>query len=262
MRKICNMELLAPKRVESFRSIREEEVSNLVKEMKKSEGVVVNLASILLPSIMRGEKIKPMAYGLTSRVAFGGKSEDQAAYSEMTKGFSEVATGFSLADLFPSIGVLQALTGCKAKVQRIHREMDRILGNVVRDHRDKGLKRKEGFDKEGEEEEEDLVDVLLRLQRQSDLEHPLSDSTVKATILDIFSAGSDTTYTTIEWAMSELESHLGLLVFNSLANFLFYFDWKMPNGSYPEQLDMSESFCMSLIRKAGCYVDSYSLSVR
>ncbi|KAF7815926.1 cytochrome P450 71D10 [Senna tora] len=194
MRKICTMELLAPKRVESFRSIREDELSNLVKEMKKSEGVVVNLS----------EKIRSLAYGLTSRAAFGGKSKDQAAYSEMMKDVSKVASGFSLVDLFPSISVLQGLTGFRAKVERLHREMDRILENVVRDHREKGLKRKEGFD----EGEEDLVDVLLRLQRQGDLEHPLSDSVVKATILDIFSAGSDTAFTTIEWAMSELMKNL------------------------------------------------------
>ncbi|XP_054818769.1 desmethyl-deoxy-podophyllotoxin synthase-like isoform X2 [Prosopis cineraria] len=188
MRKICTTELLAPKRVESFRSIREKELSNLVQEIKNSEGSVINLS----------EKISSLTYGLTSMAAFGGKSGDQEAYSRIMKDVTKVASGFSNADIFPSIGVLQGLTGFRAKLERVHNGMDMILENIVNDHRNKGLGRNEV------EGEEDLVDVLLRLQRQSDLEHPLSNSEVKATIMDIFSAGSDTTLTTIDWAMSEL----------------------------------------------------------
>jgi len=33
---------------------------------------------------------------------------------------------------------------------------------------------------------EDIVDVLLRLQKNGDLEHPLSDNVVKATLLVCF----------------------------------------------------------------------------
>ncbi|BAT95512.1 hypothetical protein VIGAN_08225800 [Vigna angularis var. angularis] len=55
--------------------------------------------------------------------------------------------------------------------------MDRVLQNIVRNHRDKTLG---AF---GEEHREDLVDVLLRLQKNGDLEHPLSDTVVKATLL-------------------------------------------------------------------------------
>lgn len=34
-----------------------------------------------------------------------------------------------------------------------------------------------------------------------------------------------------------------------LANLIFHFDWKMPNGVKPEELDMTESFGLSLRRK-------------
>ncbi|XP_061375697.1 cytochrome P450 71D10-like [Gastrolobium bilobum] len=190
MRKICAMELLAPKRVESFRSIREEELLNLVKEISLNAGSPMNLS----------KKIHSLAYGITSRIAFGAKSKDQQVYIDLMKDLSKVVAGFSLADLYPSIGVLQVLTGIKTKVEKMHREIDRILENIVTDHRNRILE----TEAVGEENGEDLVDVLLRLQKNSDLEHPLSDSIVKATILDIFSAGSDTSSTTIDWAMSEL----------------------------------------------------------
>ncbi|BAT80611.1 hypothetical protein LR48_Vigan07g013300 [Vigna angularis] len=188
MRKICTMELLTQKRVESFRSIRLQELSNFVKEISLSEGSPVNLT----------EKINSLSYGLISRILFGKKSEDQEAYEEHMKGVDETVGGFSVSDLYPSIGLLQVITGIRTRVEKIHQGMDRVLQNIVRDHRDKTLG---AF---GEEHREDLVDVLLRLQKNGDLEHPLSDTVVKATLLDIFSAGSDTSSTIMDWVMSEL----------------------------------------------------------
>ncbi|KAK8467206.1 hypothetical protein PHAVU_008G277532 [Phaseolus vulgaris] len=96
MRRICTMELLAPKRVDSFRSTRQQELSNFVKEISLSEGSPINLT----------RKISSLTYGLISRILFGKKSEDQEAYVEHMKGVSETVAGFSLADLYPSIGIL------------------------------------------------------------------------------------------------------------------------------------------------------------
>jgi len=75
------------------------------------------------------------------------------------KGVVETIEGFSLADLYPSIGLLQVLTGIKTRVEKIQRGMDTILENIVRDHRNKTL----DTQAIGEENGEYLVDVLLRL---------------------------------------------------------------------------------------------------
>ncbi|ESW18598.1 hypothetical protein PHAVU_006G054100 [Phaseolus vulgaris] len=189
MRKICTFELLTPKRVESFKAIREEETSKLVKEVGLSEGSSMNLSKM----------INSFSYGLTSRVAFGGKSNDQEAFIAVMKEVLKGVAGFSLADLYP-IKVLPVLTGLRSKVEKLHQEVDRILEKIVRDHRDTSSETKETSEKAGE----DLVDVLLKLQKHNNLEHPLSDNVIKATILDIFSAGSGTSAKTIDWAMSEL----------------------------------------------------------
>lgn len=168
MRKICTMELLAPKRVESFRSLREEELSNFVKDMCFSEGSPINLS----------EKIDSTAYGLTSRIAFGAKFKGNDVYRKLMKEVSKMAGGFSVADLYPSIEILQVLTGFRHRLERLHAAMDKILENIVRSHEDTNLETKAG-----EGVGEDLVDVLLKLQKDSDLEHPLSDIIVKATVL-------------------------------------------------------------------------------
>lgn len=66
MRKICRSVLLNSKRVDSFQSIRDEEVSDLLKFISSNIGSPINL----------GEKIFSMTYGITARVAFGNKCED------------------------------------------------------------------------------------------------------------------------------------------------------------------------------------------
>ena len=170
MRKICTMELLTPKRVESFRSIRLQELSDFVKEISLSEGSPLNLT----------EKMNSLSYGLISRILFGKRTEDQEAYEEHMKGVVETVGGFSASDLYPSIGILQVITGIRTRVEKIHQGMDRVLQNIVRDHRDKTL------GTFGEEDRKNIVDVLLRLQKNGDLEHPLSDTVVKATLMVCF----------------------------------------------------------------------------
>ncbi|KAI9102354.1 hypothetical protein K1719_023556 [Acacia pycnantha] len=189
MRKISTFELLTPKRVESFRPIREEEVSKLVKEIALSEGSVINLT----------KKIYSTAYGTTARIAFGAKSKDQEAYIGLMKEVLKLVGGFSLADLYPSIRVLQVLTGLRSKAEKVHKELDRILGSILRDHKDRDAQTEAPYEKA-----EDIVDVLLKLQKHNNLEHPLSDEMIKAAMMDIFSAGSGTSSKTIEWAFAEL----------------------------------------------------------
>lgn len=184
MRKICTFELLTPKRVESFQSIREEEVSNLVKEIRLNQGSSINISKI----------INSLSYGLTSRVAFGEKSWDQEAFIAVMKDVLKVVAGFSLADLYPSIEVLKILTGLRSKVEKLHQELDRILEKIVRDHRDKSS-----------ESGEDIVDVLLELQKHGNLEHPISDNAIKATILvGILDQKSHNCQSSCKWISSKI----------------------------------------------------------
>ncbi|TYG71342.1 hypothetical protein ES288_D05G389000v1 [Gossypium darwinii] len=161
LRKICTSELLNATRVASFQSIREEEVLNLVETIKSNEGSAVNLS----------RKVFSLSYGITARAAFGKKCKDQEAFISVVTEETKVNSSFFVSELFPSLKL-----GQKHKVEKIHGEADMILGNIVNDHKESRAK---GRSKD--ENKENLVDVLLRIQE--DGEFPLTDNNVKAVIL-------------------------------------------------------------------------------
>ncbi|XVE50823.1 hypothetical protein DITRI_Ditri01bG0194500 [Diplodiscus trichospermus] len=109
------------------------------------------------------------------------------------------ASGFTLVDLFPSLKLLQLLSGLRSKLERLHQKLDKILENVLNEH-----KASKEMPRSNEEELDDLLDGLLALQENGELEFPLTNDNIEAVLLDVFVAGSDTSFTTLEWAMSEM----------------------------------------------------------
>lgn len=164
LRKICIMELLSPKRVQKFRSIREEEVSNLIRSLYSNGNSPVNLS----------KKIFSLTYGITGRAALGEKNRDQDEFIALVEVILKVVAGFSVAELYPSVKFLQVISGSRPRLEKMHKKMDMLLERIVDEHKKERTRRKTV--------EEDLVDVLLRIQKHGELEFPLTDNNIKAVI--------------------------------------------------------------------------------
>ncbi|XP_061339808.1 cytochrome P450 71D8-like [Gastrolobium bilobum] len=191
MRKICTLELLSAKRVQSFSHIREDEVAILIETIQSSAGAPVNLTSM----------INSFISNFVSRAAFGNISEDHEEFLLMVKEAIELADGFDLADLFPSLKPMHLITGMKAKLENIHKKLDNILEKIVKENQVKQMRANKGT---REEKNENLVEVLLRVLQSGSLETPITINNVKAVIWDIFAAGTDTSTTVLGWTMSEM----------------------------------------------------------
>ncbi|KAL4273188.1 hypothetical protein GQ457_13G001600 [Hibiscus cannabinus] len=192
VRKICTVELLTAKRVKSFESIRQEEVSNLVQYVSSNEGSLINLS----------KKIFGSTYGITSRAAFGSKYNDTDSYSSIVEEIVKLASGFSIADMYPSSRVLRLMSGMSKKLETLFEKSDKILQGIIDEQRGRLEGGRTGD--EGEDVREDLITVLLKIQHLGELELPLSDNDIKAIIWDVFSGGSETSSTIVDWAMSEM----------------------------------------------------------
>ncbi|KAI7750415.1 hypothetical protein M8C21_028868 [Ambrosia artemisiifolia] len=188
MRKICILELLNVKKVQSSRSIREQEASNLMESLAMQSSNLVNLSGMIFM----------MVNTIISRVTIGSNCKDQAIFLALLQDITQLSSGFDVSDLFPSITLLPLITGTKNKMMNIHKKIDAILDSIILEHQEL---RAAG---QSNHENEDLVDVLLRLKDDDGLQFPLTFDNIKAVILDMFVAGSDTSSVVIEWAMSEL----------------------------------------------------------
>ncbi|CAI0439723.1 unnamed protein product [Linum tenue] len=176
LRKLCVLELLSAKRVHSFGPIREQEVSRLVDDVRCCKrGAAVNISAMIFS----------LTYRIISRAAFG------KPYKELESSFVQLT--------MEMIELLLLVTGVRSRLQKLKRESDRILHSIIEEHR--------AAAKAGEsvkEEEEDLVDVLFKVQQNGDLGFKLTTESVTAVLLELFFAGSETSSTALEWAMSEL----------------------------------------------------------
>ncbi|KAL5125208.1 Premnaspirodiene oxygenase [Glycine soja] len=184
LRRICSQELLSNKRVRSYQSIREEEVLNLMRLVDANTRSCVNLS----------EKVSCMTSAITARATFGEKCKDQEDFISLVKKLLKLVERLFVFDIFPSHKWLHVISGEISKLEELQREYDMIIGNIIR----------KAEKKTGEVEVDSLLSVLLNIKNHDVLEYPLTIDNIKAVMLNMFGAGTDTSSAVIEWTMSEM----------------------------------------------------------
>ncbi|XP_074288005.1 cytochrome P450 736A117-like [Silene latifolia] len=198
IRSICVLQLLSNKKVQSFRDVREEEVSLMVETVKKSVHSPFNLA----------EAFMTLSSSVLCRTAYGRKydGENETNFGELLAEFVEVMAALSMGDFIPWLGWIDKVSGLEKMVEKVAKKFDDFLEKVLQEHMNcNDEKRKiNGMDYK-EEKNKDFVDILLDVQRENP--DALPKDGIKAIILDMFAAGTDTTFTLLEWATTELLGH-------------------------------------------------------
>ncbi|XP_027083067.1 premnaspirodiene oxygenase-like [Coffea arabica] len=193
VRKICALELLSAKKVQSFGSIRQDEALHLVKSIRNlaDAGEVIHFT----------DKVHSYTCSTVCRAAFGKVSKDvHSKFLQLMCEIVPLSSTFDISDLLPSFKMLHPLLSVKRQLVKIHLKMDRLLVNIIDQHTN-NLQRNMST---GEYGNEDLIDVLLRVKHSGDLQIPITNDNIKAIVIDVFSAGTETSSTTVDWAMSEM----------------------------------------------------------
>ncbi|KAF2293251.1 hypothetical protein GH714_040615 [Hevea brasiliensis] len=191
MKSICVLQLLSNKRVQSFRSVREEEVAILIKKIEQScsSSLPVNLS----------EMFSSLANDVICRVAFGKKyrGEDGKKFRKLMEDVMRLLGGFSVGEFIPWLAWVNWVNGFDAKANRTAKELDKVIDAIIEDHMmNRDTK---------EDSNKDFVDILLEIQKENT--DSLDTESIKALVLDMFIGGSDTSSTVLEWAMTELIRH-------------------------------------------------------
>ncbi|CAL1386200.1 unnamed protein product [Linum trigynum] len=226
MRKVCDVGLLGTGRVKSLYPVMEQEVCKWIHaSISRTDNAGISSKSdesgdpalYSLPPPPAGADHEPinlsrslfdLGCSINSRLVLGMSSlgqEEVGVFFSLAGQLMKAMGGFDLVDLFPSSELLRRITGAHGELKKLHAALDAILETVINDH---VTKRSAAKNIDDEEEEEDLVDFLLNLKENNEhRQSPITNSDIKAVILDLLMAGTSPWIAVVEWAMSELMKH-------------------------------------------------------
>jgi hypothetical protein len=162
IRKVCTVELLSARRVQSFKSVREEEARRLLRAVAASK--VVNMSDMIA------------AYAADSavRAIIGNRLKDRDAFLELLEHSIKLFSTMSLPDLYPSSRLAMLVSRMPGKMGRQRQELVGFMDAIVREHEENKAT--------CDANKEDLLDVLLRIQREGALQVPITTESIKSVI--------------------------------------------------------------------------------
>ncbi|KAG2411227.1 hypothetical protein I3760_Q019700 [Carya illinoinensis] len=176
IRKMCTIELLSNLKINSFRSMRKEELGLLVMFIEKAASDC-------------------MAVDLSAK-KYMDKDFDERGFKAVIQEAMHLCATPNLGDYIPYIGLLD-LQGLTRRMKAVNKIFDKFLEKIIDAHvQSKDLNKIKDF-----------VDIMLRFMGCEDSEYHVERSNIKAIILDMLAGSMDTTATTIEWAISEVIKH-------------------------------------------------------
>ncbi|KAH1069646.1 Cytochrome P450 98A2 [Glycine max] len=194
VRKVCTLELFTPKRLESLRPIREDEVTTMVESVYNHCTTTGNLGKAILVRKHLGS----VAFNNITRLAFGKRfvnsegvmDEQGVEFKAIVENGLKLGASLAMAEHIPWLRWMFPLEeGAFAKHGA---RRDRLTRAIMTEHTE--ARKKSGGAKQH------FVDALLTLQDKYDL----SEDTIIGLLWDMITAGMDTTAISVEWAMAEL----------------------------------------------------------
>ncbi|XP_021893985.1 cytochrome P450 93A3-like [Carica papaya] len=197
MKKICMSELLNGQTVEQFRPIRQEEVNRFLQQIlskaKAGETFDVRTGIVRLTSNV----ISRMA--LTHRSWFGNYKTDEMR--QLVGEMNDLVGKGSLLDLIWFLKNLD-LQGLRKRLKNARDQYNNVMEGIIKECEEVKRKRKESSN--GNNPRKDVLESLLDIYEDSSSEIKLTRENVKALIMNLLGAGTDSIAFAIEWAFSEL----------------------------------------------------------
>ncbi|XP_052165114.1 geraniol 8-hydroxylase-like [Oryza glaberrima] len=199
LRRIMATELFAPHRLDAAapRRLRREKVRELVAHVARlaaGEGgkpAVVDVGRVAFATSLNLLSRTIFSRDLTSLDDHGGSKGFQEAVARIM----EAGGRPNVSDFFPVLAAAD-LQGWRRRLARLFARLHRVFDAEV----DARLREHDA----GEARKGDFLDVLLGIAARRDDAAELDRDTLRSLFTDLFCAGSDTSSSTVEWAMAEL----------------------------------------------------------
>ena len=171
LKKIFTIHLMSTKKVASYKTIREEQVGNLIAKISnhasRSRGDPIELSKVLF-SFM----IDVISGVVSGKVIM--EEQKYVMFKEVIEEFFNLMGQFSVSDLFPSLSLLEGLIGLSRKARRIRNKLDMLFEEIIQAHIQSG---------ENNEGQNNLVDILLCLKNDPSINFEITMDDFKKCVI-------------------------------------------------------------------------------
>ncbi|KAM3357136.1 hypothetical protein P3S68_023850 [Capsicum galapagoense] len=188
--RISVFHLFSHKKVKLFSPIREDEVSRMIKKISQqaTTSEITNLSNLIIKLQL-----------FNCRVVFGIRFDEEAhakrRFDELLEESATMLTSFFVSDFFPYLAWIDKLTGLTDRLEKNFKNLDEFYEELIEQHLDPNKPKSiEG----------DLLDILLQLKKEKSTSIDLTLEDIKAILMNVLLAGSDTSAAAIIWAITTL----------------------------------------------------------
>ncbi|XP_031505457.1 geraniol 8-hydroxylase-like [Nymphaea colorata] len=199
LRRMSNNEMFTPRRLDAMKGLREEKVGALIQHIREAaaDGRAVDIgecAFSITQNLLACTLFSQDIADLSSELTPGG-------FKSLVYEMLEIFSKPNLCDFFPALRWIDP-QGLRRRNGNALTRLYVILDQLIDEH----LRAYEAAAAKGEaKKKEDFLDVLLELTR--DPNSGFTRENIRPLLSDMFIAGSESSATTIEWAMTELLRH-------------------------------------------------------
>ncbi|WMV56501.1 hypothetical protein MTR67_049886 [Solanum verrucosum] len=192
MRKLCTIKLLTNIKINSFRSMRKQELGIFVNSLKQaaSNHIEVDLSA----------KLASLSANMSCLMVLGKKYMEEEFDDRGFKNIMEetvvIAASPNIGEFFPFLSVFD-LQGFIARMKELAKIFDDFFEKVIDEH----------VQSKDQKKAKDIIDTMMTIMQSGEAEFKFDRRHVKAVLLDLLIASTDTISTAIDWIFSELLRH-------------------------------------------------------
>ncbi|KAK7286830.1 hypothetical protein RJT34_22109 [Clitoria ternatea] len=203
IRKLTMLELLSARRLEFLRHVYESEIDTLIKDLQ------MYLGDNRSVKVTISEWLERLTFNMITKMIAGKRyfsylqdADDVKAHGgivKLIKEFMHVAGEFVPSDLIPLLGWFGIHGQVLKSMKRIAKDLDTLVGSWVEEHKKSGGPLNKSWEKH------DFIDVMLSVIEDHDhVSGHTRDTIIKANVMNLILAGSDTSSTTMTWILAML----------------------------------------------------------
>ncbi|CAM6091206.1 unnamed protein product [Calypogeia fissa] len=211
LRRLYATELFLPKRLNTFKDQRLEEIKAIMRAMLETSkhGGTVNVYEYL--NALMYNVVTQMVAGKSYYGSKAVSSKEIETFRTLMVDFFALFNGFNIVDWFPYMRVFGDLQGSERRMRGVAARLDAFLQGCIDEHRNR--KKAPELHQTGEsqvEEVKDFVDLLLEVHGVESGEQ-FGDRNIKIMLQASFIAGTESTSSAMQWALTELVRHPKLM---------------------------------------------------